>query len=188
MFCSVSLSQVFAVYIMKRTQYLGICQLERRKWNGTLILRSTSIGCDDVIRCEFESFAAAWIKYSFFCDTTRCFRWQRLKCPIRKKILDRWNDYALWNRWDPNTSDAVAYPKRTNISCLRILSKNEFYALKLQVLLSEKYFEPIIFIDARTSVKSTSALLSQCLWTKLFAWLWLVLHAYAASVRNVCSQ
>lgn len=99
-------------------------------------------------RCEFESFAVVWIKYSFFYDTMQWSRWQRLKCPIRKKILDRWNDYVLWNRRDPNTSDAVTYPKRTNISCLRILSNNEFYALNLQVLVSEKYFEPIIFIDA----------------------------------------
>ena len=116
-------------------------------------------------RCLFESFAGVWIKYPFFCGTTQCSRWQRLKCPIRKKILDRWNVYVLWNLRDPNTSEAVTYPKRTNISCLRILSSNEFYALNLQVLLSEKYFEPIILIDARIFVKSMSVILSQCLWT-----------------------
>jgi len=62
-------------------------------------------------------------------------------------------------QWRSNIS------QRTNTSCLRILSNNEFYVLNLQVLLSEKYFEPIIFIDARTFVKPTSALLSQCMWS-----------------------
>jgi hypothetical protein len=104
--------------------------------------------------------AAVWIKYSFFCDTTQCSHWQWLKCPIRKKILDRWNDYVLWNRQQPNTSDAVPYPRRTNTSCLRILFNNEFYVPKLQVMLSEKYFQLITFIDARIFVRTSSALLS----------------------------